>query len=125
MTFRTTNKVWCKKMQIDVVEIYKIGVAVFGIIAFIIAAYKIYAKLDGRVSDLEKRVKEDEEIHRRDVKTLEEEIGYIKEESYIIIQGLQACLDGLIQLHCDGDVSTTKKLLDDYILKSAHRTEKK
>lgn len=112
-------------MQIDVVEIYKIGVAVFGIIAFIIAAYKIYAKLDGRVSDLEKRVKEDEEIHRRDVKTLEEEIGYIKEESYIIIQGLQACLDGLIQLHCDGDVSTTKKLLDDYILKSAHRTEKK
>ena len=123
--FRTTNKVWCKKMQIDVVEIYKIGVAVFGIIAFIIAAYKIYAKLDGRVSDLEKRVKEDEEIHRRDVKTLDEEIGYIKEESYIIIQGLQACLDGLIQLHCDGDVSTTKKLLDDYILKSAHRTEKK
>lgn len=123
--FQTTKKVWCKKMQIDIVEIYKLGVAVFGIIAFIIAAYKIYAKLDGRVSDLEKRVKEDEEIHRRDVKTLEEEIGYIKEESYIIIQGLQACLDGLIQLHCDGDVSTTKKLLDDYILKSAHRTEKK
>lgn len=112
-------------MQIDIVEFYKLGVAVCGIIAFIIAAYKIYAKLDSRVSDLEKRIKEDEEIHQKDVKTLEEEIGYIKEESYIIIQGLQACLDGLIQLHCDGDVSTTKELLDDYILKSAHRTKKK
>ena len=112
-------------MQIDVVEFYKFGVAVVGIIAFVIAAYKIYAKLDGRVSDLEKRIKEDEEIHQKDVKTLEEEIGYIKEESYVIIQGLQACLDGLLQLHCNGEVPKTKEILDDYILKSAHRIKPK
>ena len=118
-------------MQIDVLEIYKIGVAIVGIIAFIIAVYKIYDKINDRLDAIERRLDDDEKKHEADVKALIEhhnedveklknDIDNIREETCMIIEGLQACLDGLIQLHCNGEVPTTKDKLDKYLNTIAH-----
>lgn len=122
-------------MQIDVVEWYKIGAAIVGIIIFIITCYKIYDKLNDKVTEQGKKIielegrieankKALEEHHDHDVYLLEEEIAAIKEENYIVIDGILACLDGLEQLKCNGDVPETKERINAYLNKSAHRAKR-
>ena len=95
-------------MQIDIVEVYKIGGAIIGIIVFIIGAYKLYDKICDRLTALEKRVDDVEKKHEEDLKR-------IKRENAVIIRSLQGVLDGLIQQGCNGDCKEAKKELDDYL----------
>ena len=95
--------------QVDIIELSKIIGAFSVILGAIIGAYKLYDKLIDRVAKLEERVA-----------ALEKENRQIKKENSIVIKGLQACLGGLIQLNCNGEVTTTKKEIDDYINNAAH-----
>lgn len=107
-------------MQIDVIELYKLGGAVVGIVLFIIGLYKLYDKIVDNQKAQEKRIDRLEKSHAEDIERLEKEIKQIKRENSIIIRGLQGCLDGLIQLNCNGEVTDTKKEIDDYLNNAAH-----
>ena len=100
-------------MQFDIVEVYKVGGAVIGIILFIVAVYKLYDKIVDRLSELEKRVDSIEKKH-------DEDIGRVKEENKIIIRALQGILDGQMQQGCNGECKNAKKEIDDFLNKSAH-----
>ena len=49
-----------------------------------------------------------------------EDVHQLRQEFRIVICGLSACLDGLIQQGCNHDVPKAKKMLDDYINQQAH-----
>ena len=107
-------------MQIDIIELYKLGGAVVGIVLFIIGLYKLYDKIVDNQKAQEKRIDRLEKSHAEDIERLEKEIKQIKRENSIIIRGLQGCLGGLIQLNCNGEVTDTKKEIDDYLNNAAH-----
>ena len=107
-------------MQIDIIELYKLGGAVVGIVLFIIGLYKLYDKIVDNQKAQEKRIDRLEKRHAEDIERLEKEIKQIKKENSIIIRGLQGCLGGLIQLNCNGEVTDTKKEIDDYLNNAAH-----
>ena len=107
-------------MPIDLIELYKLGGAVVGIVLFIIGLYKLYDKIVDNQKAQEKRIDRLEKSHAEDIERLEKEIKHIKKENSIIIRGLQGCLGGLIQLNCNGEVTDTKKEIDDYLNNAAH-----
>ncbi len=53
----------------------------------------------------------------------DEEIVKIQKENSLICFGLSACLDGLIQLGANHDVTTAKEKLDKHLNQSAHGQE--
>ena len=107
-------------MQIDIVEAYKLGGAIVGIVVFIVGLYKVYDKLVDTQKAQHNRIDQLEKSHAEDIERLEKEIKQIKKENSIIIRGLQGCLSGLIQLNCNGEVTDTKKEIDDYLNNAAH-----
>lgn len=118
-------------MQFDVVELYKVGGAVVGIILFFITLYKIYEKPVSEIKELRKQV-EDNHIeietlkneHEADVEKLKQklssEIKIINKENLVIIKALKGCLEGLIQLNCDGDVTEAKDAIEEHLNTMAH-----
>lgn len=56
-------------------------------------------------------------------KEQDKEIKASQEERALLVWGLSACLDGLIQLGANHTVPKAKDELDKYINKSAHRME--
>ena len=110
-------------MQIDIIEMYKLGGAVVGIVLFIIGLYKLYDKIVDNQKAQDIRIDQLERSHAEDIERLEKEIKQIKKENSIIIRGLQGCLGGLIQLNCNGEVTETKKEIDDYLNNAAHDQE--
>lgn len=50
----------------------------------------------------------------------DEEIARIQKENSLICFGLSACLDGLIQLGANHNVTTAKEKLDKHLNQSAH-----
>ena len=49
-----------------------------------------------------------------------EDVRQLRQEFRIVICGLSACLDGLIQQGCNHDVPKAKKMIDDYLNQQAH-----
>ena len=49
-----------------------------------------------------------------------EDVHQLRQEFRIVIRGLSACLDGLIQQGCNHDVPEAKKIIDDYLNQQAH-----
>ena len=49
-----------------------------------------------------------------------EDVHQLRQEFRIVIRGLSACLDGLIQQGCNHDVPDAKKMIDDYLNQQAH-----
>ncbi len=49
-----------------------------------------------------------------------EDVHQLRQEFRIVICGLSACLDGLIQKGCNHDVPKAKKMIDDYLNQQAH-----
>ena len=96
-------------MQIDIVKLASIISAAAVILGVIIGGYKLYDKILDNLKDIEKRVDK-----------LEHETVRIKEEDRIIISSLRACLDGLHQQGCNGEVTKAMKEIDDYINNAAH-----
>ena len=51
----------------------------------------------------------------------DEDIAEIKAEQYIIDRALFACLDGLIQLNCNGNVTKMHDELEEHLNRKAHQ----
>ena len=51
----------------------------------------------------------------------DKDIKAIKEEQFLLTQGVLACLKGLKEQGCDGPVSTAIKQLETHINKQAHK----
>lgn len=49
------------------------------------------------------------------------DIKRIKEENCLIMYGLSACLDGLLQLNCNHTVPRAKEKIDKYLNQMAHK----
>ena len=62
----------------------------------------------------ERKTKEREERQDQDIETL-------KKENCLVMYGLSACLDGLLQLNCNHSVPDAKKKLDKYLNEQAHK----
>ena len=111
-------------MQIDIVEVYKIGGAIVGIALFIIAGYKLYDKLVDKLAALETRVDNLEKKHDNDVnkirQELQSEVKRLNKENLVIIKALKGCLDGLQQLNCNGEVSEAKDMIIEHLNNMAH-----
>lgn len=104
----------------DVIELSKIIGALGIIFGFLFGAFKLYDRITDNQKAQEKRIDQLEKRHAEDIERLEKEIKQIKKENSIIIRGLQGCLGGLIQLNCNGEVTDTKKEIDDYLNNAAH-----
>ena len=56
-----------------------------------------------------------------DQKAQDREINQVKTEMGIICYGVLACLDGLKQMGCDGDVTKAKNDLEKHLNQTAHK----
>ena len=79
------------------------------IIGVFIKCYNWYLEQKKQGESIEKLT----EQHDEDVKQL-------RQEFYLVIKGLFACLDGLEQLKCNHTVPETKQMIEDYLNQQAH-----
>ena len=112
-------------MQIDILQIAEIIGALSLILGGIIGAYKLYDKIVDKLKALEERVEALEQGHDKDIeilnKRVEEEVERVNEENLVIIKALLGCLDGLVQLNCDGEVTKAKELIKEHLNNAAHK----
>lgn len=74
---------------------------------------KIIEKYDGKLAEMEKKI---DENHSE----TEAKLQQIGAEQYMLTMCMNAVLDGLIQLNCNGNVTKAKHDLDEYITKQAY-----
>ena len=96
-------------MQIDIIKLGEIVGALSLILGIIIGGYKLFDKIIDRLDAMEKRISD-----------LENENRKIKEEDTITIYALRACLDGLHQQGCNGEVTKAINMIDEHLNKAAH-----
>lgn len=96
-------------MEIDIIKLAGIITALSVIFGVIIGGYKMYDKLIDNNKELERRVTE-----------LEKQNQSINKESVLIIYALGACLNGLHQQGCNGEVTEAMNKISKYINNAAH-----
>ena len=96
-------------MEIDILKLAAIITALSVIFGVIIGGYKMYDKLIDNNKELERRVTE-----------LEKQNQSINKESALIIYALGACLNGLHQQGCNGEVTKAMNKINKYINNAAH-----
>ena len=96
-------------MEIDILKLAAIITALSVIFGVIIGGYKMYDKLIDNNKELERRIVE-----------LEKQNQSINKESTLIIYALGACLNGLHQQGCNGEVTKAMNRINKYINNAAH-----
>lgn len=96
-------------MEIDILKLAAIITAFSVIFGVIIGSYKMYDKLIDNSKELERRIAE-----------LEKQNQSINKESALIIYALGACLNGLHQQGCNGEVTEAMNKISKYINNAAH-----
>lgn len=96
-------------MEIDILKLAAIITALSVIFGVIIGGYKMYDKLIDNNKELERRIAE-----------LEKQNQSINKESALIIYALGACLNGLHQQGCNGEVTKAIEKINKYINNAAH-----
>lgn len=95
--------------------------AAVGLIAYFAKIVRWFDNQKKQTTDIESL----ENQHSKDIKTLEkqhnDDIKEIKEEQFIIVQGLLACLKGLQEKGCNGPVTEAVGTLEAYVNKKAHQ----
>lgn len=87
------------------------------IVGFFVAIFKWYKKnIADRFADLNSRLKNIEYLEKNYRKELQDS----KEERFILLEGLMACLDGLKQKGANGTVTETFNKINNYIIKKSH-----
>lgn len=87
------------------------------IVGFFVAIFKWYKKnITDRFATIEKRVNIIEQMEKNYRKELQDS----KEERFILLEGLLACLDGLKQKGANGTVTETFNKINNYIIKKSH-----
>ena len=100
---------------ITVELLIQIGVMIIGFWGF----YKVVKEIIKAITDRhDKETKWDE--YETKMQNTELQIKEIKDEMKIQTECIQAILDGLIQLNCDGEVTAAKKRLDKHLNERAH-----
>ena len=108
-------------MLIDIIELSKIIGAFSVIFGLVVAIYKfIKTKILDEISNSKRKIEELKEELERMKESQKEHIESAQKEFEIIIEGLSACLDGLIQLGANSNVTTGKEKMDKFLLKKSH-----
>ena len=105
----------------QIVEILKIVAEVIGalltIVGVPVGGVKLYKKHKAKlIVEAEEKRKAAEREDRQD-----QDIQQSKEENCLIMYGLSACLDGLLQLNCNHTVPLAKEKIDKYLNVRAHK----
>lgn len=95
-----------------IIEISKFIGALGVIVGFAIAIYK---KVDAPKEN-KKEIQNLKEMHQKDIKEIQKELC-------VMNYALLATLDGLKQLHCNGNVTDAYNMLEKHINKQAHEQE--
>ena len=77
---------------------------------------KIYARYDSRLDEMEKRINDNHA-------DTEARFQQVYAELLMLTDCMQAVLDGLHQLNCNGRVTETSKKLDEFLSKRAHENK--
>ena len=106
------------------------AIILMGVYGFYEVVAKIVKKINERhdkeqawdkaVSQIAEERKEFGKVYDVRLTDIETQMQSIMEEQYVIIETLQAVLDGLGQLKCNGPVTRQKKILSKYLNKSSH-----
>ena len=96
-------------MEIDILKLAAIITAFSVIFGVITSGYKMYDKLIDNNKELERRIAE-----------LEKQNQSINKESTLVIYALGACLNGLHQQGCNGEVTEAMNKINKYINNAAH-----
>lgn len=70
--------------------------------------------------DKDKDMESFKEETTREINNIKGELDGLKAEQNIQTQCLLAIMDGLKELGCNGNVTTTRQMLSDYLVKKAH-----
>ena len=106
-------------MYIDWDVILRWGAILSALLVVVGAATKFFnwlfskRKQSEKIDEQDKKIKELKEHH-------DEDMQQVRKELSLIIRGLSACLDGLIQQGCNHDVPKIKGMIDDYLNQQAH-----
>lgn len=106
-------------MYIDWDVIIKVGAvitaltAILGVIVFIVKWFNKQNKQTADIAELRKR-------HEEDIKAENQDIQSIRDELCVLSYGMLAALDGLKQLHCNGEVTKAHEMLSKHLNKQAH-----
>ncbi len=103
--------------------IIKIAALISAITVIWVAIYSIikwFQNQDKQTND----IKELKELHEQDMEETRKkesaDIQEIKDELYVLSYGMLAALDGLQQLHCNGNVTKAHDNLEKHINQKAH-----
>ena len=106
-------------MYIDWDVVVKIGgvitalTGLFGVIIFIV---KWFNKQNKQTTDIEELKKQHEEDMVKEAKDIQK----LRDELCVLSYGMLAALDGLKQLHCNGEVTKAHEMLSKHLNKQAH-----
>ena len=103
-----------------VIKIAALVGAVITIWGFIYAIIKWFQKQEKQTTDIAELRK----LHEKDIKESREkeaeDLRAVKDELCVLSYALLATLDGLMQLHCNGNVTKAHNELEKHINKQAH-----
>ena len=110
-------------MYIDWDVIIKVGAvitaltAILGVIVFIVKWFNKQNKQSTDIAELRKQ-------HEEDIKAENQDIQSIRDELCVLSYGMLAALDGLKQLHCNGEVTKAHDMLSKHLNRQAHGQNK-
>ena len=103
-----------------IINIAALIAAIGGIIGGIYAVFKWFQKQEKQTTD----IAELKELHKKDCDELRkkesEDLKAVKDELCVLSYGMLAALDGLQQLHCNGNVSKAHERLEKHLNQRAH-----
>lgn len=106
-------------MYIDWDVIIKVGAvitalaAIFGVVIFVVKWFNKQNKQSTDIEELRKK-------HEADIKAENQDIQSIRNELCVLSYGMLAALDGLKQLHCNGEVTKAHDMLSKHLNQQAH-----
>jgi hypothetical protein len=110
-------------MTIDVSTIITIGSVLVALVTIYQTAGKIHTWVE-RQNEQDVRCKQVQEEQNKKIETIQEEmreeIRRIQEEQCLLVYAVLACLKGLKQQGCNGDVTVAIQDIEKHINKQAH-----
>ena len=91
--------------------------AIIGVIVFIV---KWLYKQDKQTTDIEELKKHHDEDMKKTKEKEAKDIQDLRDELCVLSSGMLAALDGLKQLHCNGEVTKAHDMLSKHLNQQAH-----
>ena len=91
--------------------------AIFGVVVFIV---KWFNKQNKQSDDIEELKKHHDEDMKKTTEKEAKDIQELRNELCVLSYGMLAALDGLKQLHCNGEVTKAHDMLSKHLNQQAH-----